>query len=91
MEQRSNTGFFVRPVKRRILAEKTGLLMEFTAGNTVLIIEDEHDVVNLLAPNLRKAGLNKLALIQAGTRQIIMRVKTADQNACPSERGARCN
>jgi len=30
--------------------------MEATSGNTVLIIEDERDVVDLLALNLRKAG-----------------------------------
>jgi len=30
--------------------------MEPTSGNNVLIIEDEHDVVDLLALNLRKAG-----------------------------------
>ncbi len=30
--------------------------MEPASGNTVLIIEDERDVVDLLALNLRKAG-----------------------------------
>jgi DNA-binding response OmpR family regulator len=30
--------------------------MEAASGNTVLIIEDEGDVVDLLALNLRKAG-----------------------------------
>jgi len=53
------------PAKRRILGDKIELPMEPASGNTVLIIEDERDVVDLLALNLRKAGF---AISSAPTR-----------------------
>jgi two-component system phosphate regulon response regulator PhoB len=41
---------------QNILGDKSELLMQPASGNNVLIIEDERDVVDLLALNLRKAG-----------------------------------
>jgi two-component system phosphate regulon response regulator PhoB len=42
--------------KRQNLGDKSELPMQPASGNNVLIIEDERDVVDLLALNLRKAG-----------------------------------
>jgi two-component system phosphate regulon response regulator PhoB len=41
---------------QNILGDKSELLMQPASGNNVLIIEEERDVVDLLALNLRKAG-----------------------------------
>ena len=47
--------------------------MEPASGNTVLIIEDERDVVDLLALNLRKARnfhVKVLEIVLAGTANL---------------------
>jgi hypothetical protein len=49
--------------------------MEAASGNTVLIIEDERDVVDLLAPNFRKAGSRPRLPPIAGLDRAISQVK----------------